>query len=143
MTFLLDVSVLISLLDPVHIHHNLVHEWFAIEGHESWATCPITENGIVRIVGHPSYRNFPGSAKAVAESLAELRILPGHTFWPDSISLLDSSRIDLSRLLTAAQVTDSYLLALAQAHGGQLATLDQRLVADAVHNGAKNLRLIQ
>ena len=143
MTFLLDVSVLIALLDPIHVHHDLVHEWFAIEGQKNWATCPLTENGVLRIVGHHTYRNFPGSVKIVAESLSELRSLPGHTFWPDDISLLDSPRIDLTRLLSASQVTDSYLLGLARAHAGQLATLDQRLIADAVYDGAKSVRLIR
>ena len=143
MTFLLDVNVLIALLDPTHIHHDAAHEWFGIEGQESWATCPLTENGVLRIVGHPTYRNFPGNPKVISESLAELRMLQGHTFWPDDISLLDSSRIDLTRLLTAAQVTDSYLLGLAQAHGGRLATLDKRLVTDAVRHGARSLRLIR
>jgi len=42
----------------------------------------------------------------------------------------------------SAQTTDSYLLALAQAHGGQLATLDRRLVVTAVHGGAGALCLI-
>jgi predicted nucleic acid-binding protein len=69
--------------------------------------------------------------------------LPGHNFWPDDITLLDPGRVDGSRILDSAQVTDSYLLALASAHGGQLATFDQRLVADAVVNGAHALHLIR
>jgi len=103
----------------------------------------MTENGAIRIVGSTWYTNSPGTPAAVAQVLSELRSLPGHTFWPDNISLLDYSKIDLMRLLTPAQVTDSYLLALAQAHGGKLATLDQRLVTDAVYDGAKSLHLIR
>jgi hypothetical protein len=45
-------------------------------------------------------------------------------------------------LLDSAQVTGSYLLALAYAHGGQLATFDRRLVTNAVVNGSKALHLI-
>ncbi len=74
--------------------------------------------------------------------VAGLRALPGHVFWADNISLLDSGRFDTARLLTAAQVTDSYLLGLAKSHGGQLATFDRRLVADAVTDGARHLHLI-
>lgn len=143
MTFLLDVNVLIALIDPIHSQHNVAHEWFTVEGQNSWATCPMTENGAIRIVASAWYTNSPGSSAAVAQTLSGLRNLPGHEFWPDSISLLDYSKIDVGRILTPAQVTDSYLLALAQAHGGQLATLDQRLVTDAVHDGAKSLRLIR
>lgn len=74
--------------------------------------------------------------------LTALKALPGHVFWPDDVSLLDSGKLDSSRLLTSAQVTDSYLLALACAHGGQLATFDRRLVIDAVFGGAGGLHLI-
>ena len=72
-----------------------------------------------------------------------LRTLPGHVFWPDDIGLTEAERIDASRLLTSAQVTDSYLLALARAHDGNLATFERRLVADAVRGGAKRLHLIR
>jgi predicted nucleic acid-binding protein len=79
----------------------------------------------------------------VANSLNSLLTLPGHEFWPDDISLLDKNKIELNRMLSANQVTDSYLLALAIAHGGQLATFDRRLIPDAVKNGAQGLHLIQ
>ena len=55
---------------------------------------------------------------------------------------MDAKRVDTSRLLTSGQITDSYLLALACAHGGQLATLDRKLVVDTVVGGAKALCLI-
>jgi uncharacterized protein len=142
MAFLLDVNVLIALIDPMHVQHDAAHEWFAAYGHSAWATCPLTENGVLRIVGHPRYPNSPGTPMAVAELMTGLRALPGHLFWPDDISLLDTKKLDATRLLTSAQVTDSYLLALACAHGGQLATFDRRLVADAVRDGAQALHLI-
>jgi predicted nucleic acid-binding protein len=78
----------------------------------------------------------------VAELVAILRGLGGHEFWADDITLFDSQHIDATRLLDSGQVTDTYLLALAQAHGGKLATFDRHLVADAVINGAKALHLI-
>jgi uncharacterized protein len=140
---LIDINVLIALIDPAHIQHDRAHEWFAASGKKAWATCPLTENGVLRIVGHARYPNSPGTPAAVAELLTALCRLPGHDFWPDDITLLDPGRVDGSRILDSAQVTDSYLLALAGAHGGQLATFDQRLVADAVVNGAHALHLIR
>ena len=142
-TFLLDVNVLIALVDPAHVQHDAAHEWFAVHGHQAWATCPLTENGVLRIVGHTRYPNSPGTPAAVAPLLATLRTLPGHVFWPDDISLLDAERVDAARLLSSAQVTDTYLLALACAHGGQLASFDRRLVKDAVRGGARRLHLIE
>jgi uncharacterized protein len=142
MTFLPDVNVLIALIDPAHVHHDEAHLWFAVHGRQAWATCPLTENGVLRIVGHARYPNSPGTPAAVAQLMTRLRALPGHSFWPDDISLLDAQELDAERLLTSGQVTDSYLLALACAHGGQLATFDRRLVIDAVRNGARGLHLI-
>jgi uncharacterized protein len=143
MEFLLDANVLIALIDPAHVQHDTAHEWFAAQGRQAWATCPLTENAVLRIVGHARYPNSPGTPAAVAPLMAGLCALPGHIFWPDDISLLDAGKLDPARLLNASQVTDSYLLALACAHGAKLATFDRRLVADAVVNGAQGLYLIQ
>jgi toxin-antitoxin system PIN domain toxin len=142
MAFLLDANVLIALIDPAHVQHDTAHEWFAAQGRQAWATCPLTENAVLRIVGHARYPNSPGTPAAVAPLMASLCALPGHVFWPDDISLLDAEKLDPARLLSASQVTDSYLLALACSRGGKLATFDRRLIADAVVNGAQGLHLI-
>ena len=142
MTYLLDVNVLIALLEPNHPHNALALKWFDEVGRHRWATCPMTENAVVRIVAHPSYPNWPGSPTIVAALLGQFTEHPGHSFWPDDISLMDATRFDLTRLATSSQVTDSYLVALAVAHGGRLATFDRRLVPDAVVGGAQGLHLI-
>jgi toxin-antitoxin system PIN domain toxin len=142
LTYLLDVNVLIALMDPSSHFHEPAHNWFASIGKESWSTCPLTENGFIRIVGNPRYPNSPGSARLAAKSMAIFVAEPSHVFWPDDISLLDAAAFDLDRLATSSQVTDSYLVALAIAHGGKLATFDRRLLADAVRGGAQGLYLV-
>jgi len=97
---------------------------------------------VLRIVGNPRYPNTPGSPAVVAAVLGQLRTLPGHVFWPDDISLLDPRYAAAEQILASAQVTDAYLLALAVAHGGQLATMDRRLSVTTVHRGQQGLRLI-
>ncbi|GLS34783.1 hypothetical protein GCM10010869_03710 [Mesorhizobium tianshanense] len=52
----------------------------------------------------------------VAQIVTKLRALPGHRFWPDDMSLVGSGDIDAAKILTPAQITDTYLLALAKAH---------------------------
>lgn len=94
MTFLLDVNVLIALIDPAHVGHDAAHRWFEAEGREGFATCPITENGVLRIVGHPNYPNGPGSPAGVVATVRSLRSLPGHVFWADDISLADTAHLD-------------------------------------------------
>lgn len=135
MTFLLDVNVLVALIDPAHVAHDTAHDWFEATGGRSWASCPITENGVMRIVGHPRYPNTPGSPAIVAGVIGKLRALPNHQFWPDDLSLVGSDLIDATGILTSKQVTDTYLLALARRHGGRLATFDRRLSATAVRGG--------
>jgi toxin-antitoxin system PIN domain toxin len=140
--YLLDINVLIALIDPTHVQHDRAHQWFSARGKKAWATCPLTENGVLRIVGNARYPNSPGTPADVSEILSVLCNLSGHQFWPDDISLLNGRRIDSNRLLDSAQVTDTYLLALARTHHGQLATFDRHLVSDAVIDGAKALHRI-
>jgi uncharacterized protein len=139
---LLDVNVLIALIDPAHVQHDQVHDWFSRVGHKAFATCPITENGLLRIVGHPKYPNSPGPPSTVVAALATIRGLPGHAFWPDSISLVESSLVDPDLLSSHSRVTDSYLLALAKENKGKLATMDQKLASEVVTDGKATLTLI-
>lgn len=141
-SWLLDVNVLIGLIDPSCIHHGSAHAWFAALGDAHWATCPLTQNAVLRIVGGRSYPNSPGPPAVVAGLLAQITNLSGHRFWPDDFSLLRSPFVDVSRLLHPEQITDTYLLALAAAHGSRLATFDRRMIIDAVHQGAATLHII-
>lgn len=142
MTYLLDVNVLIALIDPAHVAHDDAHHWFEAVGHKAWATCPITENGAIRIIGNAKYPNSPGSPAAVADIMRALRALPGHHFWADSISLVETPSLDVAKVLTAAQVTDTYLLALAKSRNGRLATFDRKLSTVSVTEGKSTLCLI-
>jgi uncharacterized protein len=138
MRYLLDLNVMI----PAHVQHDRAHLWFEKLGKKACASCPLTENGVLRIVGHPRYPNSPGMPAAVAELMSGLLVLPRHEFWAEDVSLLDSQLTHCTRLLQSVHVTNSYILALAVAHRGQLATFDQNLIPDAVVNGQRALHLI-
>ena len=142
MTYLLDVNVLIALIDPSHVAHDEAHAWFGTGGSADWATCPITENSVLRILSNTRYPNTPGSPAVVAGILKRLHGLQGHKFWPDDLSLVDSELVVPDKILTSAQVTDTYLLALAAARGGKLATFDRKLYVRAVREGKKALQMI-
>lgn len=139
MTYLLDVNVLIALIDSAHVNHDLAHRWFVDARKEGWATCPLVENGAVRIISQSSYPKSPGDPTLVIGSLRQMRDLPGYEFWPDDISLLDPNHVKADRILRPAQITDSYLLALARSQNGQLATFDKRLSTIAVEEGERSL----
>ncbi len=138
--YLLDVNVLLALSDPMHVHHEAAHQWFAEKGSQAWATCPITENGFVRVASNPQYPNRPGDVPVVLVILRRFCGAAGHVFWAEDISLREVLRPDV--VLTHAQITDAYLLALAARKGGKLASLDQRIPAAAVPGGADALELI-
>ena len=124
MRSLLDVNVLIALLDSDHLHHARAMVWLKENIAAGWASCPLTQNGCIRIMSQPAYPNALPPA-AVAERLAESTETPHHAFWPDSVSLLDAQRIAWRQVTGSRQVTDVYLLALAVKNGGKLVTLDR------------------
>jgi toxin-antitoxin system PIN domain toxin len=128
---LLDVNVLLALFDPGHSQHAHMRAWWSRRETEGWASCPLTQNGFVRILSTPGYARPMTVAGALA-ALAELTALPGHEFWPDSISIGDTTTFDRRYLLGPNQITDVYLLALAVKNGGQLVTLDRAVPISAV-----------
>ncbi len=133
-TFLLDVNVLLALSDPMHAHHDAAHRWFSQRGRQSWATCPLTENGFVRIASHPRYPNRPGDVSTVLALLRQFCAAAGHQFWAEDVSIRDLLASNVA--MTHAHVTDIYLLGLAVHKEGKLATLDQRIPVAAVQGGA-------
>lgn len=128
---LLDVNVLVALFDPDHVHHELAHDWFADHRHHGWATCPITENGLVRVLSNPAYGSSLRPA-AVTGALARFRASGNHTFWPATVSITDGTVFDLSVASGHGQLTDVYLLGLASAMSGCLATFDRAVPITAV-----------
>lgn len=132
---LLDVNVLIALLDSAHAHHRAAVRWFSSgAARDGWATSPITENGFIRIVSHPSYPNLRLSPALASESLERFRkAFPrSYRFWPDDIMLTDGSRFDLRVLTGAQQMTDVYLAGLAFRNKGRLATFEKSVAWRAV-----------
>ena len=142
MRALLDVNVLVALFDGNHALHTQAMHWFRQHGDSGWASCPITQNGCVRVLSQPAYpEHMPGLA--VVERLRQATAHRAHELWPDDVSILDGERIDPTRIHGPAQLTDVYLLALAVAHGGRLVTLDQSIPLAAVKGAQKkNLVLI-
>ena len=138
--FLLDVNLLWALSDPMHVHHETAHHWFAEQGRQAWATCPITENGFVRVASHPRYPNRPGDVSVVLAILRRFCAAEGHHFWAEEISVRDILQPGL--VITSAQLTDVYLLGLAAHKQAKLATLDQRIPASAVRGGPQALETI-
>lgn len=140
MRALLDINILLALFDSGHLFHSRALQWWSANKNGGWASCPLTENGYLRIISQASYPR----AVRLADAALHLRtwaVPPLHEFWPDDVSILDSGMIDYTRLLSPKKITDVYLLALAVKQGGRLVTLDTGISVQAV-KGAQTDNLV-
>ena len=136
---LVDVSVLVALCDPAHEFHDKASTWFNAARASGWATCPLTENGLVRIFGHPAYPGGPGSPAKARPLLQAFVRTPAHVFWGDELSICDSAAFPSLAQTSAASLTDLYLLALALHHGARFATFDRRIDPSVLTGGSAAL----
>lgn len=138
MRALLDINVLIALLDPDHVFHDRAHHWWKGQAKSGWASCPLTENGVVRVMSNPAYSKAakfrPGE---LVEQLDLFVSQSNHEFWPDDLSLRDETALVRDRLHSSRSLADVYLLALAVKHQGFLGTFDQAIPVSAVRGAAK------
>jgi toxin-antitoxin system PIN domain toxin len=125
------------------LHHEAAHAWFGRNRSGRWATCPLTENALVRILSNASY---PGGRTTVDDAAARMRTFCSdrlHVFWPDAVSVRDPGRFRWSHVQGHRQITDVYLLALSVSSEGRLATFDSTISLKAVHGAAlRNLELL-
>ena len=132
MRCLLDVNVIISLLDSDHAFHSRAHKWWG-ENSPAWASCPITENGVLRIMASPSYcESRPCSIQELVIMLQRFTTSTDHTLWADEVSVLDAQKFEHPRILGNKTLTDLYLLALAVKNKGCLVTFDRAIALSTV-----------
>jgi len=135
---LLDVNVLVALFDPDHVHHEIAHDWFANHREEGWATCPVTENGFVRVLANARYGATDARPSELVDRLRRFCASGDHVFWPDSVSLQDAKLFKSSFIRGHRQVTDVYLLGLAVRMKGRLATFDRTIPIGAVAGASRD-----
>jgi toxin-antitoxin system PIN domain toxin len=119
-----DVNVLVALTNPSHVFHREAHRW--LSSVERYATTPVTECGLVRILLNPA---VTGQAVTSVQALAVLAGIRGDAragFLVDDSSLAETT-VDTTGLAGHKQVTDWHLLNLATRHDGLLVTFDRRL----------------
>jgi toxin-antitoxin system PIN domain toxin len=131
-TYLLDINVLIALFDPAHVHHEAAHRWVQTLAAPKWATCPLTQNGFIRVLTNPAYPNLRVTPAQVAQRLKVFCEQPGHDFWPDAVSLTDPMVFDLGKLAGHRQIADLYLAGLAMHYNGRFATFDRGIPIQAL-----------
>ena len=127
MRYLLDVNVLVALAWEDHAHHSLASSWFSRKRNTGFSTCPITQAAFVRISSNS--RVIPDALPVpIAIDLLEgYTALPEHEFWPDDLTLREAIPPD-RRLTGYRQITDMYLIGLAAAHSGMVATFERAML---------------
>lgn len=141
MAYLLDVNALIALVDTDHVDHEPMNRWFRSHQGKGWATCPITENGAVRVLSQPVYPSGQRTPAQVIQVLDELKraFARSYEFWSDEVSLSDETLFISAFIAGTRQVTDAYLLGLAARRGGTLVSFDRRLPWQAIRGGSPKL----
>jgi len=135
---LLDVNVWVALFDDAHVASVRANAFIEMPGIRI-ATCPLVENGVIRVLNLPRYgRRGALGLQRVREQLKHACKSLDHEFWADDVSLRDDEAVDFSRVHGHQQITDLYLLALAVRHSGSLVTLDQNIPLDAVRGATSN-----
>lgn len=140
MIALLDINVLLARLDQHHSNHATVRDWFLGESIDALLTCPLSENGFLRIFSNPAYPSGPGEMAKSVSTLRRFQNFPGHRFVSDDFSIL-SGEIAVESA-TSSQLTDLYLLALAVRHDAKFVTLDTRIDPARVKGGTAALVVI-
>lgn len=140
MRALLDINALIALHDCDHVHHAQAGKWLEIHSQAGWASCPLTQNGFLRIMGQSAYSN-PQPLALLVRMLQSSTGSDFHQFWPDDISILDGLKFNHQHIHSPRQLTDLYLLGLAVKNHGCLVSFDQRIPFSAVQ-GASTQHLV-
>ena len=130
------MNFLITLLDENHPDHDKVSLWVDRNIEQGWASCPLTQNGYLRIRSQPSYPR-PLDLSVAYEQLLAATSTQYHQFIADDISVLDDKLVRYGDLSGPAQLTDVYLLALAVNHDARLVTLDTNIPLGVVRGASE------
>lgn len=126
MTSLPDVNVLLALFWDQHPHHPAARDWFSHLSSDGWATCQITQSGLLRLVMNPQIVGVAWDASTAVGELRSMTTHPDHRFVSGAPALTDTSINELARRIQGyRQMTDATLLQFARANGLKLITFDQ------------------
>ena len=141
--YLLDVNVLLALVWPHYQGHESAHTWFVKSGCHGWATNPLTQLGMVRLLTNPAVMQGAVSAGAALEALADLTRHEGHEFWPLDREIAACLRPVSSTLRGHRQWTDAMLLWHAKERGGVLVSFDSCLRSMAGRDLAAHVLILK
>lgn len=113
-------------------------DWLVRNDKDGWATCSLTQAGLVRILSTPAFdAGAPSPAKVIELLKTSTESDPHHQFWTDTFPLTAISPTLRNRIRGHKQVTDAYLLAFAADHQAKVVTFDSRMRSLAPEGSAE------
>jgi toxin-antitoxin system PIN domain toxin len=140
---LLDVNVLFALLWPRHEGHSSAHAWFAKAGRRAWATNPLTQLGVLRLLTNPAVTQGALSAARALEVVAQAMLDEGHEFWPLDQAMAAGLTAVAQRVQGHRQWTDAVLLWHVAERDGVLTTFDSGVKQLAGHEFSGRVLLLK
>jgi uncharacterized protein len=128
--FFLDVNVLLALAWPNHQHHQAAHRWFQRHGKHGWATCALTELAFVRLSSNPAYTPDAVLPRDAAGLLSAFTEHAGYRF-VEKLPAVSASVFE--RVIGHQQLTDAYVVHVAETARMFFATFDRRAEAHATN----------
>ena len=138
---LVDVNVFFALVWPRHENHEAAHAWFSATGSRAWATSPLTQLGVLRLLTNPAVARDAVSAASALAIVNEATGHAGHAFWMVDEGTVAGLRPYALRLRGHQQWTDVVLLRQAADHDGLLVTFDKGVKEVAGQTQARVLLL--
>jgi toxin-antitoxin system PIN domain toxin len=134
---LLDVNVLFALVWRRHESHVAAHAWFAKSGHRAWATSPLTELGVLRLLTNPAVTQGAVNAAGALDAVHAATRHDGHEFWPLDGDVATGLKALAGKLQGHRQWTDAALLWQAMERDGVLVSFDTGVkeLASKEHGG--------
>jgi uncharacterized protein len=124
---LLDLNVLFALAWPNHQFHRVSTRRLAIP-EQRWATCALTQLGFIRLSCNPAAATSPKFPYEAAGLLSAMVDDPLHVYLDVLGMPCAEATSKVFQLATGhKQITDAYLLDLAQKHDAIFVTFDHKL----------------
>ncbi|MFL6201474.1 MAG: TA system VapC family ribonuclease toxin [Thermoanaerobaculia bacterium] len=124
---LLDVNALLALAWPNHQFHTAILMRLERRPVPQWATCALTQLGFVRLSSNPQVVEVHKTPAEAVALLADLTRDQQHVYLETLPALPQTARV-FRQIFGHQQVTDAYLLGIAEANGATLLTFDRRVV---------------
>ena len=138
MRALLDVNALIALLDEEHVHHVAILDWLSRPDNlpHGFATCAITQIGLIRVMSSKGYFKPVPTHEAAAQLGRMTR--KGHQYL--GMPAPTSGAIQWKEVKSASS-TDALLLSTAVSYDCRLVTFDSGIALKSV-SGARAEHLV-